>query len=232
VKKTTAWLKRNQVWFTAIAATILTLASVWVGYQQMRVADLQAKIAQAQALPVFEIHIEQVKDETSGLYKNSHLEVDCVEGRAFRFSGDSAYFLDFISVPDKPSFNSVRLQVPVGGYFTISFVTAATKGRLLTQIGNNNNETFGTLARALRDNPDHSVIIEERVYFHSTYDDLLGRQHSEYFRIGGISGPLRLTDAEGKKLFDEWYDPRLRVELAQITPDWVYSKLNAVADRK
>jgi hypothetical protein len=71
------------------------------------------------------------------------------------------------------------------------------------------------------------VVVDERTYFHLTYDDLLGRKHSEFYRISGVGGADRLNDADGQKIFAEWDVARPRMQLDQITPDVVYARLDA-----
>jgi cell division protein FtsL len=80
-------LTRNEIFFKTIAATTLTVASIAIGIQQMHIAkrqsetaekqnalsdkqvafvDLQSRIAEAQAMPSFDIKILQVLNLASG----------------------------------------------------------------------------------------------------------------------------------------------------------------------
>jgi hypothetical protein len=141
------------VWFTTVAATLLALASaflaaasVWVGYEQADIANIQAKIARAQALPVLEVRITQIQDLSTALFKNNVLQVDCVEGRVFNFRGDVAYFLDFTGLIKKPPIKTIPFSIPVAGYYDSSFVSPSTKGRLLTMTGHDSLCVINTLA--------------------------------------------------------------------------------------
>jgi hypothetical protein len=226
----TAWLQLHQVWFTAGAATFLAGASLWVSYQQMQITNLRQRIAETQALPVFEIRIQQIEDAATGTIKNHELQVDCVDGRAFSFDGHAAYFLDFTANTKTPPIESVRFHVPVQGYYDSSFVSGATKGRLLRATGYNNNERFGKLQQSLQQydaSKYDSVVVDERTYFYLTYDDLLGRRHSEFYRVFVVGGADRLNDADGRKIFADWDTAQARMQLDQITPDVVYARLDA-----
>jgi hypothetical protein len=229
----TETLEKHQVWFTAFAATIISVASVWVGILQWRTANTQERIAEAQALPVFEIHIDQIQNKATGKFDNSELRVEVVDGRAFKFSGSSAYFLDMTAATKAPPLQTITLSIPVDDYYNSTFVSPATKGRLLTETGNDNNKKFSALGAALRqESPKYSfVTTDERTYFHLTYDDLLGRSHSEFYRVFTIGGATQIDDAEGGNIFAAWNAAKQRLGLDQITPDFVYSKLDAASSR-
>jgi hypothetical protein len=235
LRRITSWLNTHQAWFTAIAATFLAMASLWVGYQQMRIADTQERIAEAQALPAFEIGISQIKDDATGIYKTNELQVDCVEGRAFEFDGHAAYFLNFTAITKTPQIQRVSFRIPVNGYYDSSFVSSATKGRLLTALGHNNNERFNKLAQSLRQ-PGNSkfdaVDVEERTYFSLSYKDLLERRHSQFYEVFAIGGANRLKDSVGETIFSDWRASLPRMELDKITPDFVFGKLEEALSAK
>jgi len=48
VGRSTVWLQGNQAWFTAVAATLLGIASVGITYQSGRIADYQNELSAAQ----------------------------------------------------------------------------------------------------------------------------------------------------------------------------------------
>jgi hypothetical protein len=226
-KSIRAWLEHNKVLFETVAATLLSVMAIIVSiaqtktaYEQTRLLSVQTQIAEAQALPQFDIAIHQKLNETTSKYDDDYLVISNHGGPVHEFSAQDAYSVE-VTIAESPT-KMARLEIPVGGYFTASYVSIASTGELVTMIGNHNNATVVALINGLRDaartrgllfaNLDEHLIVQLR------YRDLLNRFHEDFYEVKPVSGGVRLPDEVGKARFDKWIAAQ-HAELAQLRPD-------------
>src|SRR5690348_12691261 len=95
------WLKRNKIVFETVAATLLSGMALIVGTAQWTTAsrqtellNLQTRIAEAQALPQFEIALHQKLNDETGKFDDDVLEIDNRGGPVHGFDASSAYSLE------------------------------------------------------------------------------------------------------------------------------------------
>lgn len=221
------WLDRNKIIFETVAATLLSVMAMVVSIAQTLTASrqtqllaFQTQLAEANALPQFELAIHQKLNDETGKYDDDYLVVSNQGGPIHEFLARDAYFLK-ISVANMKQLGrgNRKAEVPVNGYFTASFPTLASTGVLLTMTGNHNNAAFGTLFRgALKagdDNKWGSAMIEETHVVRLNYRDLLDREHEDYYQVEPVTGGWRLPDNDGKAMFERWRTAH-RPELAQL----------------
>ena len=150
------WLKVNKILFETLATSLLSLMAVIVSVAQTRTASqqtnllaLQTRIAEAQALPQFELAIRQKLNDSTRKFDDDHLVVTNRGGPIHDFSADTAYFINVSSGGASGEvFNRV---VPVNGYFTASLVSGSSTGELVTMVGAHNNAAVAGLAHDVRE---------------------------------------------------------------------------------
>lgn len=222
-----AWLKRNKVFFETITALALSVMAIIVAVGQYYTTSrqtsfmaLQTQIAEAHALPQFEIAVKQKLNVETAKFDDNYLIVDNHGGPVHGFDVEPAYFLK-VSIVDQ-RFASGKAQIPVSGYFLSQAVSSSGTGLLTTIIGNHNNARFVDLNHQLSAAATArgwSVgLLEERVFLALTYLDLLDRRHEEYYEVPTVGGGWRLPDATGRRIFEEWRSPQ-RLEMSKLDPD-------------
>jgi len=131
------WLGSNKVFFETIAATLLSVMAVIVSLVQTKMVTrqtdllaLQTRLAEAQALPQFELVIDQRFNDLTSKFDDDYLIVTNRGGPVHETDIDTAYFLVITMDPNPRRFSKVEL--PVGGYFTVGFMSGTSTGQLGT----------------------------------------------------------------------------------------------------
>lgn len=252
IAPTRSWLKTNKVFFDTLAATCLALASITVALLQTGIADrqsdaserqntlldkqnalvtLQTKIAEAQAMPTFDIKIHQILND-AGRADNNVLTIDNSGGPVHEFQAGAIYILEITAAEKKiPYPKPVRLRIPINDYYSSNALTAASKGNLATIFGAGNNLAFITFSRALsassKENNWDFANTEEMTFVRIGYTDILNRRHEEYYGVEPVLGSRTISNDEGRALFEE-AAPMKRINFADLTVDRVAHRLSAL----
>jgi hypothetical protein len=148
------WLTANKILFETLAASLLSLMAIIISVAQTRTASeqtslltLQTRIAEAQALPQFEIAIHQERNSATGKFDDNILVISNRGGPVHEFSADSAYFITVTASGDKGAI--LKAELPINGYFTASLVNVSGTGKLVTMIGYHNNAAVFGLSQDL-----------------------------------------------------------------------------------
>jgi len=224
MKRVRDWLFANKILFETVAASLLSLMAIIVSIAQTRTASkqtellaLQTRIAEAQALPQFEVAIRQKLNDATGKFDDDHLVVSNRGGPVHDFSANAAYFISVTAGGIRGEVS--KSEVPVNGYFTASFVSVASAGELVTMIGNHNNASVATLARDVREVAHARQLdfghLDEQLVVRLRYRDLLDRQHEEYYEVRPVHGGTRMADEVGKARFLRWTEAQ-RIELSNL----------------
>src|SRR6185503_1357858 len=138
-KRIHAWLEHNKVVFETVAATLLSVMAIIVAiaqtktaFEQTRLLSVQTQIAEAQAPPQFEIAIHQKLNEATSKYDDNYLVISNRGGPVHEFSAQDAYSI--LVTVGEPTAKVGTLEIPVGGYFTCSYVSVDSTGDLVTMI--------------------------------------------------------------------------------------------------
>lgn len=221
------WLKANKIWFETVTASLLSLMAVIVSIAQSRTASrqtelmsLQTQIAEAQALPQFEVAFRPKFNDATSKYDDYILVVSNRGGPIYDFRAEAAYFIQ-VTIPGV-GFEPMEADVPVNGYFTASFVSVAITGELVTMIGDHNNARALEIQQELRQAADARqwgfANMNERVFVRFRYRDMLNRRHEDFYEAHFVGGGLRIPDEVGKARFAKW-KATARVELSSVRPD-------------
>ncbi len=218
------WLETNKIWFETIAASLLSLMAIVVSVaqnstssKQTGLLSLQTQLAEAQALPQFEVAIRQKLNTATGKFDDDSLVISNRGGPIHDFTADAAYFLK-VTTPGA-GLDIVTTNTAVNGYFTASFISVAGTGELVTMIGNHNNarvvELLDSLKEAARARKLTFANLTEQIVVRLRYVDLLNRRHEDYFSANPVGGGSRMADEVGKARFAKW-DAAPRVELSNL----------------
>jgi len=228
------FLSRNEILFKTITATFLSLMAIIVSaaqlvtaWDQRALSQLQTRIVEAQALPQFEIALHQELNDATGKADDNYLVVSNNGGPVHEFAAESALFLRVSATmldTDAPSRlgSTTTFDVPVNGYFTAQFVSAAGKGQLVRIRGYHNNTSYITLASATREAANgskwFSANVDELIYVSLHYRDLLDRSHEDYYEVPTVGAGWRMADADGRAVFQRWKGSQ-KVELSSLNAE-------------
>ena len=218
-------LDRNKVIFETVAAFLLSLMAVIVSIaqtlttsKQTELLALQTRIAEAQALPQFEVAIHQKRNNTNGNFDDDILVVANHGGPIHDFEASSAFFLSIEA--EIPGVGYRKAEIPLNGYFSMQGVSVAGTGDLVTMYGDRNNAKIGELRRGVMQATNTRkwpyALIGERIAVRLRYRDLLDRQHEDYYDVRPVSGGTRILDVTGKEVFAKWDGAFPRVELLTL----------------
>jgi hypothetical protein len=209
-----AWLRQNKILFETVTATLLAVMAVTVGIaqyvtasRQTSLTELQARIAEAQALPRFEIAARQILGD-SGIFEEDRLVVENNGGPVREFSAQSLIVME-VDVGFGVPIRSRKLEIAFNDYYTAQGVSAAGTGVLTTFRGpKDNHRRFVTMTRDLHEAArtrkwDYANASLTKTVMLS-YRDLLGRAHTDYYRAAHVGPGYRLEDAAGKAVFDRF----------------------------
>jgi hypothetical protein len=229
VKSLRNWLERHKIYFETLAASLLSLMALAVtvaqtatAIQQTGLLRVQTSIAEAQALPRFDVSLHQQLNEPTRTFDNNILEVSNGGGPVRDFDASAALLLVVTLNTGTPPAQDAKAEIPVSGYFTANFLSGASVGSLVRMIGDRNNARVADLARELRESAQAKHwaygLIEEQLILRLQYRDLLDRTHDDYYRVEVIGGGRRIARDEGERLFKKWQSGQ-RIELNRLTPD-------------
>jgi hypothetical protein len=224
-------LEASKVYFETIAAVLLSLMAILVSIaqgctaaRQTELFEKQTKIAEAQVLPEFNLHIELQYDQASKLYKNEQLIVDNNGGAAQEWDVDSIEFL-------RVTYSSSKVALfALNGYYTAGFRSGSDRGRLITLTGKDNNDRFYRLyTESLDSSPCEMALVDLERYVRVSFTDILGSRHVNYYVVAAVSGAKRLQPKEGEAAFKRWRE-RLTsgsffLEFNKTTSDLLRSRL-------
>jgi hypothetical protein len=170
------FLTENEIFFKTAAATLLSLMALIVSIGQFVTArqrktflELQARIAEANVLPQFEVAIHQQLNEATGTYDNNNLIIRNDAGPVHQFNAEAAVFIHVNAIRGTPV-SSTTFDLPVNSYFGSQFPSTAGKGQLTSVSGYRNNAMFIALERSTREAAHgqdwDSFNIEPLVYVH------------------------------------------------------------------
>jgi hypothetical protein len=220
------FLDRNEIIFKTITATTLTAMAIIVSAAQLFTAREQVLLAEASALPQFEIRIHSLRDEASGRYDENQLFIENTGGPIHELDVSTAVFAHVQAWRQVQS-PSVEFDLPVNGYFFSHAVTGTGKGLLMAITGGKNNATFSDLIRRTRDLSSsqnwNGFLMNEHVYIHLTYRDLLDRAHDDYYKIPLVGGASRIPDYVGAQIFQRWRVSILQ-DLSRLSPEGILSE--------
>lgn len=221
------WLQSNKIWFETVAASLLSLMAIIVSVGQNSIASkqtelltIQTKIAEAQASPQFEVEMRPKLNDATAKFDDYTLVVNNRGGIVEDFSVDAAVFLHLEA--SGAGLKTMKADVPVNGYFTANFLSAAGTGQLVSMVGNHNNAAVVKLSDDLRELAKSRNLgfanLGEQIIVRLRYRDLLGRRREDYYEARFVGGGSRVSDDIGKPRLAEWKSAR-RPELAALSAD-------------
>jgi len=225
-----AWLEANKVWFETIAASLLSLMAIvmsagqyYVASKQTELLNIQTKVAEAQALPQFEIEMSPRLNDYTKKYDDYDLVIRNRGGMVQQFHAEVALFLE-LSIC-KENLQILKARIPVDGYFPTTLVSAEGVGQLVKMIGNHNNSSIFKIAHDVDDIAAAKKLqcsnLEQTFVLRIQYSDLLGRSHEDYYEPRYVGGAIRIPDDLGKSQFAEWENGP-RIQLGNLKPNELF----------
>jgi hypothetical protein len=240
IESVRGWLNNNKIWFETLTASLLSLMAVIVSVaqsctasKQTELMSLQTQIAEAQALPQFEVALNPKFNDATRKYDDYILVVSNHGGPIFDFSAEAAYFIQ-VTIPGA-NFGVMKADIPVDGYFTASFVSAANTGELVTMVGNHNNARAVEIQQDIRQAADARqwgfANMDEQVVTRFSYRDMLNRQHEDYYEAHFAGGGSRMPSEIGKARFAKW-EAAPRVKFSSVRADDFFKRTTSVESNR
>lgn len=207
IRKLRICLERNKVFFETIAASLLSVMAIIVGYvqyvnmdEQTSLLAMQTEYARLNLMPSFLIATHLSKNPPDGqFYNDDTLSIDNNGAQVDQFTAGAAVYMS-AKATDPTHHSTTTLSFVVNGYYSTHFVSVAGSGRLVTLVGPNNNQRFVTLDRAcasIAKERDLYLELELRRFVRISYVDRLNTPHTEYFSIQPLYGATRISDSDG-----------------------------------
>ena len=225
-----AWLHRHQVIFLTAAATILSIASVIVGYLQWDTARQQATITLRKEQPNFVVTANQIWNSDESRVTDEELHIQNFGGPAHELQHQAITFLNVSATkgPDKRN-----ILIPVNGFYTACGITADSVSGLLVRCrGYRNDEKLFGLEKSFwemaKGKGYDAVELDTVRYVGLSYDDLFDKHHSIYLQVEPIKGARQISTTEGRRLVEEFWANFYRdggVEFGSLTAEKVYERL-------
>lgn len=228
-----AWLERNQVFFTVVAALLLGVMAIIVSIQANRLAEWQSKLQEQQMLPLITVTVRLVDEvESKSIFGNKvvytieHVEISNYGGPARYINIQPLTFLSVYTPPD-------IVIVPLEGYYSSPSLTGDAIDLLATLRGDY-SALYDAMFRLWEEYqtdktfypPDFTQVI--RVEYMNIFDEI----QTEFYLPGvmNISNPPHNYPWEAGKLwqkagvffFDECekkVQANLKCNISEITAD-------------
>lgn len=88
------WLKRNEIYFTTIAALLFSITAAYVSYVANRISKRQAEMDYFDKLPDFQLTRNQVMNKATGKFENAELVVTKLTGKAKNIGVSTVTLMD------------------------------------------------------------------------------------------------------------------------------------------
>lgn len=230
------WLKDNKIFFETVAAfalsvmaTIVSVAQLVLVRQQNELISLQTQVAEAQALPSFEIGTRQIRNPDSGKFDDDRLEIKNDGGAIHDFSASVAEFLFINAYRPRTDALVRKIEIPFSGFYNSQGVSAAGKGILTTFFGYRNNATLIELTRkatsVAQDRGWDTTLLNQKIFLRLVYRDILNRQHYDYFEVANVGAAVQIETSVGAARFKAWDEAPRKVDLSQLTPEFLIDSL-------
>jgi hypothetical protein len=198
IERLREWLARNKVFFETVSASALAFAAVVVSIIQLReghlqnelmswqnkMIEMQTRVQEAQALPIFDIKIEQQTDGDAGKVKRELLTISNSGGPASEVAEQTAFQIDIVTDYDW-TLSTVKRSITVSDYYAKPILDRETKGLLATFDASSNRNLITAFENAIP-NGTHdvtqSVRVTDATVLEIDYSDILGRVHTKYFK--------------------------------------------------
>jgi hypothetical protein len=201
-------LESNKIFFETVAAAALSLMSVLVSMSQWRsvetqnkILGLQTKIAEIQAMPRFQISLDQVRNTQNGHIDENDLNVVNQGGPAKNFAAEAAYFMD---VSDQLENQRCEAILPINDYFDAALLGHNDEGEMVKMVSRTNNTDYSHVEAQLLElakDSKHVLTWNPELLVRISYTDILDDSHIEFYEVHAIAGATRMDDALGKSRF-------------------------------
>ncbi len=222
------WLAANEIYFKTLASLILSISAIVISILQFTNTALQRTIAEAQAMPQFDIAIHKKNTGSDNFYDTAYLTVINNGGPVSQFNAKVIYFLKSEIATKENQFTLHKIQFPVNGYFATQLLSSNSRGELTTYFQYDNCRKIHSLVmNMMQSAQDRGLIFvstDEVVYISLYYTDLLQREHVEYYKVNFIGSAERLQSEEGEQIFTEYTKSTPR-ELSSLNANDIINEL-------
>jgi hypothetical protein len=198
-----------------------------VAIQQKELVELQTRIAEANALPKFILGMTKVVNQITQQPDDNYLSIENNGGEVHDFYWEVGCFIHVEIQPEgEKSYRKVELTID--HYFSAqSYLSPGGTGLLAIRIGHKNNSIITEVERNAqrlgRERTGNSTSVEEHIFVHIRYSDMLDRPHEGYYAVPMVGGGVRIDDADGKEIFSRWDDLEGRLTLETLTAEQLLS---------
>jgi hypothetical protein len=195
MKKTTKWLKRNEIYFTTICTIFLSAMAIIVSLISNQVANQQFEMEYFEKQPDFQITKEQLFNDKTQKYEDMNLIISKLSGKAKNIEIETINLLDIEYTNTKNEVKHSHLLIE--GYYNTSFLSGKTEGIIQTEAGHKNNTKEIELENYLTEmieNQNQYIYTQLKTYVQIKYLNFQNESKTEYFDASSISGKLINND--------------------------------------
>lgn len=232
LKCTRKWLEENKVFFTTIAAILLSVMAIIVSWQTNLITQEQTKVIQREQLPSIRMEVslpayDVETGETSGrdilyIYNNG--------APIYEFNIENMVFIEICYTENHENMRSVLY--PILGYYNSTTIPARSTGAIAYIFSNEESwYKFDEVDQAFRkfaeNNNGFGCLLLQR-YIIFEYTDVFNEYHSEIYHYDRYHYSTKLLNSEEEKQLLELVDNAYANEglwvFGQITPEILLEK--------
>lgn len=197
------WLKKYEIYFTTIAATLLSIMAILVSVVACIISYNQYQNDNFDKKPDFQIQKKLELNPETSYYEDSHLIISKLSGKAKNISVNTISFIDIKLYDPQKDVNNRRFALY--NYFESSFLSGTNEGILQRTTGYRNNLKIVKFENTLDSllSLSHQIVnIETETYVRISFLDFRQEFNTEYFKMDTFTGNL-MKNVNGQKIFEE-----------------------------
>ena len=198
------FLQKNEIYFTTIAATLLSIMAIVVSVIACTISYSQYQNDKYDKKPDFQIQKEIRINPLTNYYEDTYLIISKLSGKAKNISINTISFIDVkMNASEK---ETKHKRFALYNYFETSFISGINEGILQTTTGYKNNlkiiDFTNSLDSILSLNNQTIVNIQTETYVKISFLDFKQKHNTEYFQVDTFQGNI-INNIGGEKLFEE-----------------------------
>ena len=184
-KKMREWLSKNEIFFKITSSIFISIAAFVVSLASLAISREQLKIYKVNSEPVFSVSLPQAKNQETGFYDSQFAVIENTGAPAHNLLFKSRTFLEV-------KMGSESIFLPTGGYFTTQNSKGSLTGVLTIFSGYLNNKLYHDLflwllerSNKIYSNPsatkEEAISVIARSLFEIRYKTRYGTEGADYF---------------------------------------------------
>lgn len=195
-------LNRNKVFFEVLAATVLTITSVFVSFQANAIANQANNISKIQTAIMEKENTPNIEIRKTQLNKNYKIDDNITEWKVLNNNSKVSNFeierqLAYLNIAKRK--NSEEVNIPLIEYINIEGKSTSESEGVIFEFDNFNCSKDEFLTREKMWDYGYVYITS---YIEISYDDVLKRKETKYYQITPLI--QEISKSEWNKILKDW----------------------------